>query len=360
MQTTATPDQRLRPGPAAGRLLWRALGRHRLLAMLVLGHAALALGLKAWLAPDVKGEGFAAMAGSFAGMLPLMLYFGLALRVLHMVRVARPANRGAWLRNDLTAVLRDPCRRTDTLVALGLVVVFLAAFAQMKGLITAIRPFAWDQGLAAADRMLSFGQAPWQVLHGLLGHPLLLTLFTGAYNFWLSLTMFMLFYACFARRDPAARMQFLLAFVLTWMLGGNLLATVFSSAGPVYFGRLGLGADYAPLLDLLASHAATAPVSVLPVQDWLWALYVQPDGLKGISAFPSIHVATSVLMALYGFRLAPAAGRALAGFAVVIALGSVLLAWHYAVDGYAGAAIALACWWGAGRLVRRSGPPAAG
>jgi membrane-associated phospholipid phosphatase len=43
----------------------------------------------------------------------------------------------------------------------------------------------------------------------------------------------------------------------------------------------------------------------------------------------------------------------LAVFAAIIAVGSVLLAWHYAVDGYAGAAIALACWWLAGRLARR-------
>lgn len=59
-------------------------------------------------------------------------------------------------------------------------------------------------------------------------------------------------------------------------------------------------------------------------------------------------------MALYGFRLGRAAGWTLAGFATVIGLGSVLLAWHYAVDGYAGALVAVACWAVAGRLVRRA------
>ena len=38
----------------------------------------------------------------------------------------------------------------------------------------------------------------------------------------------------------------------------------------------------------------------------------------------------------------------------MVLLGSVLLAWHYAVDGYAGAMIALACWWLAGLWVKRS------
>ncbi len=333
--------------------LARAARRHRLLLVLVLLHAGLAMALKHALAPEVKGEGFAAMAGSFAAMLPLMIYLGLGLRVLHMLRTARPASRKDWLIRDLGGIISDRDRLADTALSLCLMVLFLAAFAQMKGLITVLHPFAWDTTFAAADRALHFGTAPWQPLHAVLGTAPVLTFMTGAYNFWLSLAMFMLFFACFSRRDPALRMQFLLAFVLTWAIGGNLLATVFSSAGPVYFERLGLGGDYGPLMALLAQHAEQAPVSVLPVQDWLWGLYARPDGLKGISAFPSIHVATSVLMALYGLRLGRAAGWALAVFAAIIAVGSVLLAWHYAVDGYAGAAIALACWWLAGRLARR-------
>jgi hypothetical protein len=180
-----------------------------------------------------------------------------------MQRVARPANRAAWLKADLAAVVTDRDRLADTALALGLVVVFLAAFAQAKGLITAIQPFAWDPALAAADRALHFGLAPGAALQAVLGHPLVLTLVTGAYNFWLSLTMFVLFFACFARTDRLARMQFLLAFVLAWMLGGNVLATLFSSAGPVYVERLGLGTEFAPLMAALADHAAVAPVSVL-------------------------------------------------------------------------------------------------
>ena len=35
----------------------------------------------------------------------------------------------------------------------------------------------------------------------------------------MSLMCFVLFYACFARRNPVARLQFLLAFVLAWVLG---------------------------------------------------------------------------------------------------------------------------------------------
>ena len=41
-----------------------------------------------------------------------------------------------------------------------------------------------------------------------------------------------------------------------------------------------------------------------------------------------------------------------AAYATLIFLGSVHLAWHYAIDGYAGLAVALAGWHAAGWLVR--------
>ena len=42
-------------------------------------------------------------------------------------------------------------------------------------------------------------------------------------------------------------------------------------------------------------------------------------------------------------------------FAALIFVGSIHLGWHYAIDGYAGAAVALFGWWAAGRLVRWDG-----
>ena len=45
------------------------------------------------------------------------------------------------------------------------------------------------------------------------------------------------------------------------------------------------------------------------------------------------------------------AGYLLSAFAFLIFVGSIHLGWHYAIDGYAGAAVALFGWWAAGRLV---------
>jgi membrane-associated phospholipid phosphatase len=50
--------------------------------------------------------------------------------------------------------------------------------------------------------------------------------------------------------------------------------------------------------------------------------------------------------------VSPLAGWFFMAYAAVIMLGSVHLAWHYAIDGYAGIAIAFACWWVAGPISR--------
>ena len=72
---------------------------------------------------------------------------------------------------------------------------------------------------------------------------------------------------------------------------------------------------------------------------------VEADGrLAGISAMPSMHVASSVLMALYASTHARWAGWAMWTFAALIMIGSVHLGWHYAIDGYFGAVIAWCAW----------------
>mgnify|MGYP003410990741 CR=1 FL=1 len=45
-------------------------------------------------------------------------------------------------------------------------------------------------------------------------------------------------------------------------------------------------------------------------------------------------------------------GLFFAAYAGVILLGSVHTGWHYAVDGYAGIALAAACWWICGPVAR--------
>ena len=88
------------------------------------------------------------------------------------------------------------------------------------------------------------------------------------------------------------------------------------------------------------------PIWAVPTQDTLWQSHIAGFGeVEGVSAMPSMHVGTTIL-----FICCAVATRRRwliwfsSLFAFTILLGSVLLGWHYAVDGYIGAVIALICW----------------
>ncbi len=60
------------------------------------------------------------------------------------------------------------------------------------------------------------------------------------YFLWMFvLVMFWLHFA-FQETDERLRFQAIFAFMATWMIGGSLLATLLSSAGPCYYGKLAL------------------------------------------------------------------------------------------------------------------------
>jgi membrane-associated phospholipid phosphatase len=75
---------------------------------------------------------------------------------------------------------------------------------------------------------------------------------------------------------------------------------------------------------------------------------------------PSLHVGAAVLMMLVAWRRHMLLGVAFAAFAICIQIGSVVLGWHYAIDGYAGALIAVVCWTVSGPIVRRRVVPPTG
>ncbi len=69
------------------------------------------------------------------------------------------------------------------------------------------------------------------------------------------------------------------------------------------------------------------------------------------TAFPSSHVAASWAAVLVGFRHAPVLAAILAPVAVGLAAGTVYGQFHYAVDAFAGMAVAVACY-AAGDILR--------
>ena len=283
---------------------------------------------------------------------PLFLVMLLFWRFGWMAVTVRPRRPTAWFLADLGEIVLDRERILSGTVAFVTMCVFAGSFAVGKDLIPVINPFSWDPVLARIDRALHGGVDPWRLLYHVTGTPLATTLINAGYHLWLMLAYFLIFVACFNVSGHDRHRTYLIADVLCWTIGGNILATVLSSGGPVYYEAFGHGRDFAPLMDTLYRFNETSPVWALHLQEVLLEGYRNGGAVKGISAMPSMHVASTVTMTLYAFSVSRRFGWLMVGFAALILAGSVQLGWHYAIDGYVSILLSLGCWWLARRLVR--------
>ncbi len=322
----------------------RVLKKNGLLIGLVLAHFMLAVFVGGITGAPFDPGMAQTLAMLFSVLLPL---FGVILVVWHLIQLAiyvRPKRPITQFLTDLKDLVSDAERMANGVLSLLLITLFIGTFSYFKSIVPFLNPFQWDVSFANFDRALHFGRDPYTLLAPIFGTPILTTVLNALYHLWFFMVYFIVFLASFSSRNSRSGSVFLLAFVLTFAIGGNLLATVFSSAGPVYYERLGYGGDFTPLMNMLNTFNETLPVWALGVQEALWQSHTNGGPISGISAMPSMHVASTTLLALYGFRHARWSGMLLSIFALCIMIGSVLLGWHYAIDGYFGVALALTCW----------------
>lgn len=232
----------------------------------------------------------------------------------------------------------------------------------LKTLLPFVVPYYLDTTLVELDKTLHFGIAPWELIQPLLGHPYITFIMNVVYNFWFFMQMFVVIWQMFALGRPRLRMQFLVTYVLVWLILGSLAAILLASAGPCYYSKLfGTPDPYAPLFLYLQSVNDTLAANnlslwALNTQSYLWEHFeTSTTGLgSGISAMPSLHVAIAVLIAIVGFQTNRALGIFLTCHALLVFIGSVHLGWHYAVDGYVSALATVAIWKISGYLVRKT------
>lgn len=281
--------------------------------------------------------------------------FLLAWRLSWLALVAGSRRPARDLVRWILSYCRDDGVTANALHTLLIFITFASGFAVLKGSLGLVTPYSWDVALADYDRMLHFGRLPHAWLAPMLDRPVVVSWVNVLYHVWFFVQIGSIVAACCAVRNQALRHQYLMAYMLVWLVGGFLIASLFASAGPVYFERLGFGDLYVPLMDRLHAINETHAVWALEVQDKLWAGFTgDRPGTAGISAFPSMHVATATLFVMAARRLGRVLLVASIAFWVVTMIGSVLLGWHYAVDGYAAAAIALVAWRIAGNYGRRT------
>lgn len=315
---------------------------------------AYALGALVLAGPQAPGPGWIVShplvrALSLAGAIPLSLKI-VRLRIglrgpagpawAHALQGARAEG---WFRERLIGYV----------LLLVLLPVFFWSFAAWKSSVPVFLPFHWDSTFAALDRRLHGGD-PYRLLE-FLQHPPITLLLDRAYFSWnYLLVVLVLWQGWLGTRESRGR--FWLAFVLTWILLGTVLATAGSSAGPCFYQRVTGGpGPYRPLMDYLASVDG---LGIFVAQNYLWSAHEAQRVVfgGGISAFPSLHIAIPVLAACAAWHRHRVVAWGFIAFAVLIWMGSILLAWHYAVDGEASALLVPGIWWLSGRLAGTGAP----
>lgn len=209
-------------------------------------------------------------------------------------------------------------------------ILFLAGFTTFKLNIPHLVPFYADPMLATLDEWIHAGP-PWARLHAIdpgwfttLTELVYMTLW---FFQWFAVALF----AAFNWHDRRHQ-RYLWALALTIIIVGTVLATAFSSVGPVFYGDFFDDGRFAGLTSLLDQKNSLVPhYSGYLLENFRNGT---PALGTGISAMPSVHVAVATLNALYLSSFGRWQGVVGWTFALLILLCSVYTGWHYALDGY--------------------------
>jgi hypothetical protein len=158
-------------------------------------------------------------------------------------------------------------------------------------------------------------------------------------------------------RKRRLRLCFFVSLLLVWILLGSGLGTIFSSAGPSYYSSAvsAINDPFAPLMTELNEIHQDTFLDAIYNQRGLWDAKLAGHWLPfgGISAMPSIHLAVATLFVLLGFSYRKWLGIVFVIYLCLIQIGSVILGWHYAIDGYVGIILTCLIWIGVKRLLYR-------
>jgi len=211
-------------------------------------------------------------------------------------------------------------------------------FQSLKQAIGVVIGFPWDSRLDRWDQAIHGGTA-WHWFSGLIAHEGAIRTIDLLYVLWFAEVLVIVVWASWTPHR-VLRQRAMVAMLLLWVVGGTIAAAMTASAGPCFVTL----ADYGELLRRLDRY--TPPLLARVNESGIWKLHDQGvwGPLAGISAMPSMHVGFAALATCVAWSRSRVLGGLAALYAVAIQIGSVALAWHYAIDGYAGALCAWGCW----------------
>lgn len=233
-------------------------------------------------------------------------------------------------------------------------------FLVSKSLIATLNPFSdqsWDVDFSAWDRLLHFGAFPHQYIIPAVNRFDLGLFLDRAYYGWLIVMTVVAWFCIFADHQSHRRLRFLWVYFLSWALLGTVAATVFSSAGPVFFGTFfkSAGNPYEFITVNMQALHSQSPLLADTARRLLLRWHdnntlIDPNA---ISAMPSMHIAMCWLFVLYARSFGTFTFVAALAFCAVIFTGAIYFGFHYAIDGYVSIAVVSLLWWGMGKYLDR-------
>ena len=225
--------------------------------------------------------------------------------------------------------------------------IVMLANANLKPALFVLNPSNYDAGLESLERALFGGVLPteWLVAHSSTTALHVWDFIYGLFGVFLFVSMVIALYHQGMRGGARLVLALSLGLFITLML-----SLLYPTRGPIFehpewFGRLeGTHTwELAGFLTQTVREYATEPA----------VRYAH----AGISAMPSYHV-LSWVCAVFCWRVLP---RPFLVFGCVLVMlnwiSTVVLGWHYALDGLAGMALAVVVWWLAGLLISRAKAP---
>lgn len=265
-----------------------------------------------------------------------------------MVKI-RPNSLFRYLGCDFVKVYFSREILLNAIPVFFLILMFHSVFTGVKASMPFIADYRWDQSFAWLDKTLHFGVDPWQLMSTALNRPVVTFFFSLMYFFWFFAMFGFLLWQIFDLRNGIRRMQFLLSFVVTWIILGNILAVIFASGGPCFFHYFEPAVSPNPFdehMQYLDSANLIYPIWAVSSQEVLLN-NIKAGEISigaGISAMPSLHVAMATLFLLLASNSHKIFGLIMGLYLVIIQIGSVHLGWHYAVDGYVSILLTATIW----------------
>lgn len=269
------------------------------------------------------------------GLLPLWLMASAAVGGLYALpSLRRMQKEGITNPSAQIARLAVQHWRTIGFVAFAMLLAGLnmITFMWTKPLLNHLAPFWADPLLADVDWVLFLGRDP----ANLLGWMNSMASAIFYHRAWFGL-MVMTLLMVLTQPPSAQKSALMLTYFLLWSVIGPLIHLALPAAGPVFYDDLGYGDRFAFI------HV---PHEVAKLSNYLWHGFSAGKFLPGggISAMPSLHIATTAWMIIAVLAFARRWAMVMAALGLAIFLLSISLGWHYAVDGIVGAAAAVGCY----------------